>query len=41
MAANLKRVKVAPKGMGHNDYDAMQEAFYAAEGLDVEFDWKT
>jgi NitT/TauT family transport system substrate-binding protein len=41
MAGNLKRVKVAPKGMGLNDFVAMQEGFFAAEGLDVEFDWKT
>ena len=41
MAASLKRVKVAPKGMGLNDFVAMQEGFFTAEGLDVEFDWKT
>jgi NitT/TauT family transport system substrate-binding protein len=41
MAVSLKRVKVAPKGMGLNDFVAMQEDFFAAEGLDVEFDWKT
>lgn len=41
MAASLKRVKVAPKGMGLNDFVAMQEGFFVAEGLDVEFDWKT
>ncbi len=41
MADSLKRVKVAPKGMGLNDFVAMQEGFFAAEGLDVEFDWKT
>ena len=35
MAASLKRVKVAPKGMGLNDFVAMQEGFFAAEGLDV------
>jgi NitT/TauT family transport system substrate-binding protein len=34
-------VKIAPKGMGLNDFVAMQEGFFAAEGLDVEFDWKT
>ena len=37
----LKRVKVAPKGMGLNDFVAQQEGFFAKEGLDVEFDWKT
>jgi len=41
MAAALTRVKIAPKGMGLNDFVAMQEGFFAAEGLDVEFDWKT
>ena len=38
---DLKRVKIAPKGMGLNDFVAQQEGFFAAEGLDVEFDWKT
>jgi NitT/TauT family transport system substrate-binding protein len=37
----LKGVKVAPKGMGLNDFVAHQEGYFAAEGLDVEFDWKT
>ena len=32
---------VAPKGMGLNDFVAQQEGFFAAEGLDVTFDWKT
>jgi NitT/TauT family transport system substrate-binding protein len=41
MAAARTRVKIAPKGMGLNDFVAMQEGFFAAEGLDVEFDWKT
>ena len=41
MASSLKRVRVAPKGMGLNHFVALQEAFFAAEGLDVEFDWKT
>jgi NitT/TauT family transport system substrate-binding protein len=41
MAEMLKRVKIAPKGMGLNDYVAQQEGFFEAEGLDVEFDWKT
>src|SRR5215470_1048141 len=35
------RVKVAPKGMGLNDFVAFEEGFFAAEGLDVELDWKT
>ena len=41
MATTLRHVKIAPKGMGLNDFVAMQEGFFAAEGLDVEFDWKT
>ncbi len=41
MATQLIPVKVAPKGMGLNDFVAMQEGFFAAEGLDVAFDWKT
>src|SRR5689334_9648760 len=41
MAIPMHRVKVAPKGMGLNDFVAMQEGHFAAEGLDVEFDWKT
>ena len=41
MADALKHVKIAPKGMGLNDFVAHQEGFFAAEGLDVELDWKT
>lgn len=41
MAKSLTPVKVAPKGMGLNDFVAVQEGFFAAEGLDVTFDWKT
>src|SRR5215207_5253590 len=41
MATELKPVTVAPKGMGLNDFVAMEEAFFKAEGLDVTFDWKT
>ncbi|MGB6936122.1 MAG: hypothetical protein WBE14_05345 [Xanthobacteraceae bacterium] len=41
MAQSMTQVKVAPKGMGLNDFVAMQEGFFAAEGLDVDFDWKT
>ena len=41
LATSLKHVKIAPKGMGLNDFVAQQEGFFAAEGLDVEFDWKT
>jgi NitT/TauT family transport system substrate-binding protein len=41
MSNSLIPVKVAPKGMGLNDFVAMREGFFAAEGLDVAFDWKT
>jgi NitT/TauT family transport system substrate-binding protein len=41
MARQLYSVKIAPKGMGLNDFVAMQEGYFAAEGLHVEFDWKT
>lgn len=41
MAKTLTRVKIAPKGMGLNDFVAFQEGFMADEGLDVDFDWKT
>jgi hypothetical protein len=41
MATGIRPVKVAPKGMGLNDFVAMQESYFAAEGLYVEFDWQT
>ena len=41
MATTLTRVKVAPKGMGLYDFVAQQERFFEAEGIEVEFDWKT
>lgn len=34
-------VRIAPKGMGLNDFVAYEEGFFAAEGLDVAFDWDT
>jgi len=37
----VDKVSVAPKGMGLNDFVAMQEGFFRDEGLDVEFDMKT
>jgi NitT/TauT family transport system substrate-binding protein len=37
----MRQVTVAPKGMGLNDFVAMEEGFFKAEGLDVTFDWKT
>ncbi len=33
-------VRVAPKGMGINDFVAMEQGFFTDEGLDVEFDMK-
>jgi NitT/TauT family transport system substrate-binding protein len=41
MTTSLKNVKIAPKGMGLNDFVASHEGYFAAEGLHVEFDWKT
>jgi hypothetical protein len=41
MTGSLTRVKMAPKGMGLNDFVAKKEGFFEAEGLDVDFDWKT
>lgn len=41
MSTTLKNVKIAPKGMGLNDFVAQQEGYFSAEGLQVEFDWKT
>jgi hypothetical protein len=41
MVRELLRIKVAPKGMGLNDFVAQEEGFFTAEGLEVEFDWKT
>jgi hypothetical protein len=41
MSQSLARVRIAPKGMGLNDFVAMEEGFFRQEGLDVEFDWKT
>ena len=41
MTNSLRPVTVAPKGMGLYDFVAYQEGFFTAEGLDVEFDWKT
>jgi hypothetical protein len=43
MTANaaLLHVKVAPKGMGLNDFVAYEEGYYGDEGIDMELDWKT
>lgn len=40
MVDALFKVRIAPKGMGLNDFVAHQEGFFAQNGLDTEFDWK-
>src|SRR3954463_3591071 len=37
----MKKVRVAPKGMGINDFVAEQEGFFRDEGIEVEWDIKT
>src|SRR5205085_5239360 len=37
----MRNVRVAPKGMGLNDFVAEAEGFFAAEGIEVEWDIKT
>jgi len=37
----MRKVRVAPKGMGLNDFVAQQEGYFAAEGIEVEWDIKT
>ena len=37
----MRKVRVAPKGMGLNDFVAQEEGFFAAEGIEVEWDVKT
>jgi NitT/TauT family transport system substrate-binding protein len=37
----MRKVRVAPKGMGINDFVAEQEGFFSAEGIEVEWDIKT
>ena len=37
----LISIKVAPKGMGLNDFVAYEEGFFADEGIQMEFDTKT
>jgi NitT/TauT family transport system substrate-binding protein len=41
MAQGFRKVRVAPKGMGLNDFVAQEEGLFAAEGIEVEFDIKT
>ena len=40
MSSERTHVRIAPKGMGLNDFVAYDEGFMSQEGLDVEFDWK-
>ena len=40
MATTLTKMKLAPKGMGLNDFVALEEGFFADEGLDVEIQWQ-
>jgi NitT/TauT family transport system substrate-binding protein len=37
----MRKVRVAPKGMGLHEFVAQEQGFYADEGIEVEFDWKT
>jgi hypothetical protein len=37
----MRKVRVAPKGMGLNDFVAEEEGFFADEGIEVEWDIKT
>ena len=37
----MRKVRVAPKGMGLNDFVAEAEGFFADEGIEVEWDIKT
>lgn len=37
----MRKVRVAPKGMGLNDFVAEKEGFFEAEGIQVEWDIKT
>jgi len=37
----MRKVRVAPKGMGLNDFVAQEAGFFRAEGIEVEWDMKT
>lgn len=41
MADDATRLTISPKGMGLNEFVALEEGFFAAEGLDVTVDWAT
>jgi NitT/TauT family transport system substrate-binding protein len=36
----MRKLRVAPKGMGLHEFVAQEEGFFAHEGIEVEFDWK-
>src|SRR5881392_2383978 len=38
---SMRKVRVAPKGMGLNDFVAERDGSFAAEGIEVEWDIKT
>ncbi len=40
MTDSSQHVKIAPKGMGLNEFVALEEGYFADAGLDVEIDWK-
>ena len=37
----MRKVRVAPKGMGIHEFVAQEEGLFADEGIEDEFDWKT
>jgi NitT/TauT family transport system substrate-binding protein len=37
----MRKVRVAPKGMGLHEFVAQEEGFFTDEGIEVEFDWDT
>jgi NitT/TauT family transport system substrate-binding protein len=37
----MRKVRVAPKGMGIHEFVAQEEGLFADAGIEVEFDWKT
>ena len=41
MSGTRLPIRVAPKGMGLNEFVAMEEGIFEQEGLEVEFDMKT
>ena len=37
----MRKVRVAPKGMGIHEFVAQEEGLFSDEGIEVDFDWKT